>query len=107
MKQEFSFKRQIWHRFKKNKAAMIGLTMIIFALLLSVFGYLVAPDGTPNADLQTIEIQAKKPGYTQLYLKIPGKKNNNTSWFAQLLSGKPVADRYLPITEYTLHGDSL
>jgi len=32
---------------------------------------LIAPDNSPNADLQTVEIQAKKTGYTQQFLKIP------------------------------------
>ena len=73
--QNFSFSQQTWQRLKKNKGALFGLIIIALAVFISLFGYLVAPDASPNADLQTVEIQAKKPGYTQLFLKIPDKKN--------------------------------
>ena len=80
MQQAFSFKSEMWKRLKKNGGAMFGLIIIILSLLVSVFGYVIAPDNSPNADLQTVEIQAKKPGYAQEFLKIPGNnitKNRN------------------------------
>ena len=66
----FSFKAEMWKRLKKNRAAMFGLIIIILAAVVSLFGYVIAPDHSPNADLQTVEIQAKKPGYIQQFLKI-------------------------------------
>ena len=72
----FSFKAEMWKRLKKNKGALFGLIVIILAVLISVFGYVIAPDNSPNADLQTVEIQAKNPGYAQQFLKIPS--NNKT-----------------------------
>ena len=67
----FSFKAQMWKRLKKNKGALFGFVIIILAVFISIFGYFIAPDNSPNADLQTVEIQAKKPGYSQQFLKIP------------------------------------
>ncbi|MDB5278938.1 MAG: transporter permease [Ferruginibacter sp.] len=107
MEQSFSFTAQTWHRLKKNKAALFGLAVIAIAIFLSLFGYLVAPDATPNANLQTVEIQAKNPGYKQLFLKIPYKKNNSVSWFTKLISGKAEDYRYLPITKYEVKDNSL
>ncbi|MEO6549021.1 MAG: ABC transporter permease [Ferruginibacter sp.] len=103
----FSFSQQTWKRLKKNSGAIVGLLIIAIAVFFSLFGYLVAPDGSPNADLQTVEIQAKKPGYSQLFLKIPDKKNDDVSWFSQLLNGKPGNYRYLPITSYLVKNDNL
>ncbi|MCW3090186.1 MAG: ABC-type transporter, integral rane subunit [Ferruginibacter sp.] len=103
----FSFSQQTWKRLKKNKGAIAGLVIIAAAVFLTVFGYLVAPDGSPNADLQTVEIQAKKPGYSQLFLKIPDKKNSGVGWFSRLLNGKPDDYRYLPINSYTIKNDTL
>lgn len=104
----FSFRGQTWKRLKKNKGALFGLFIIVFAALVSVFGYVIAPDNSSNADLQTVEIQARKPGYFQQFLKIPGnKKNNRQNWFTVLLYGKQNNDRYIPISGYNINGDSL
>jgi ABC-type dipeptide/oligopeptide/nickel transport system permease subunit len=106
--QPYSFQQQTFKRLKKNKGAVFGLLIIVVAVLLSLFGYLIAPDGSPNADLQTVEIQAKKPGYTQQFLKIPDFKNSSSeNWFTILLQGKKNKYRYLPITKYSIHNDSL
>ena len=106
MQRSFSFKTETWKRLKKNKGAIFGLIIISFAVLLSLFGYLIAPDNSPNADLQTVEIQAKKPGYKQQFLKVPDKKES-TGWFKQLTSGKHPGYRYVPISGYNIKGDSL
>ncbi len=103
----FSFSAQLWKRLKKNKGALFGLWVIILAGLVSLFGYLIAPDASPNADLQTVEIQAKKPGYTQLFLKIHDRKNIPTSWLATLVSGRPDDYRYVPIKNYIIVSDTL
>ncbi len=103
----FSFAAQTWKRLKKNKSAIVGLVIILFAVFIAVFGYFIAPDNSPNADLQTVEIQAKKPGYTQLFLKIPDKKNDDRSWVKKMVSGKPTDHRYIPISKYAVKGDSL
>ena len=68
---------------------------------------MVAPDASPNADLQTVEIQAKEPGYGQLFLKIPDKKNSSAGLFNKLVNGMADNYRYLPITSYRIQGDSL
>jgi peptide/nickel transport system permease protein len=105
--QNFSFTAQIWKRLKKNKGALFGLVIICIALFIALFGYLIAPDNSPFADLQTVEIQAKKPGYKQLFLKIPDKKNNQPGWFTKLISGNPSNYRFIPIVKYRISNDSL
>jgi ABC-type dipeptide/oligopeptide/nickel transport system permease subunit len=108
MQQSYSFKKQLWKRLKKNKGALFGLLIIIISFFVAVFGYFIAPDNSPNADLQTVEIQAKKPGYTQLFLKIPDFKNSSAeNWFTILLNGKNVTHRYVPVSKYTVKNDTL
>ncbi len=104
---EFSFKARMWKRLKKNKSAMFGLMIIVLAVLLSVFGYVVAPDNSPNADLQTVEIQAKKPGYSQQFLKLPGNNKVAGTWLNHFISGKKNNFQLIPIKGYRIHGDSL
>ena len=98
MQQSFSFTQQTWKRLKKNKSALLGLSIIIIAVLLALFGYLIAPDNSPNADLQTVEIQAKKPGYTQKFLKIYENSKESSNWFSKLLFGEKLNYRLIPIT---------
>src|SRR4051794_4985502 len=105
--QTFSFTSQTWNRLKKNTGALFGLGVISMAVFIAVFGYLLTPDASPNADLQTVEIQAKKPGYSQLFLKIPEKHSRQVGWFTQLVMGNPDDYRYLPITSYAINGDEL
>ena len=106
--QSLSYNQQTWKRLKKNKAALLGLCIITIAVLLALFGYLIAPDASPNADLQTVEIQAKKPGYKQLFLKIPDlKQRSSENLFTLLLKGEQNNFRYLPIAQYLIKGDSL
>jgi len=105
--QTFSFSKQTWKRLKKNKGALFGLVIISVALFITVFGYLIAPDASPNADLQTVEIQAKKPGFSQLFLRIPYTKTTRVGWLAMLVNGKPDDYRYLPINSYIIKNDTL
>jgi ABC-type dipeptide/oligopeptide/nickel transport system permease subunit len=100
MQQSFSFKAAMWKRLKKNRGALFGLVVIILAVFISIFGYLIAPDNSPNADLQTVEIQAKKPGYTQSFLRIYNDKfdkRDQSSSFSILVSGKPLDYRIIPV----------
>lgn len=108
MQQSYSYKKQLWKRLKKNKGALFGLLIIIVSFFVAVFSYFIAPDNSPNADLQTVEIQAKRPGYKQLFLKIPDFKNSfSGNWFTILLQGEKLNYRYIPISKYTITNDTL
>jgi len=107
MDQNFSYGQQIWHRLKKNKAAFAGLIIIIISILVAFAAYIIAPDNTPNADLQTVEIQAKKPGYSQLFLKIPDPKPIEKNSFSRFFTGTVSQYRFLPISRYKVNGNEL
>src|SRR2546430_14338744 len=101
-------RRSAWQRLRRNKGAMFGLIIICLSVLIAFFCYFIATDRSPNANRMVVEIGGKKPGYTQLFLKIPtGKENETTSFFEQLLNGKREEYQYIPITAYARKGDSL
>ncbi len=103
-----SFSGQLWKRLRKNKAAMFGLGVITLFFLTAFFAYLLAPDNTPNADLQTVEIQAKKPGYTQQFLRLtPGSSADQQSVAERFFFGKKADATLVPISSYTSSNDSL
>jgi peptide/nickel transport system permease protein len=97
MQRSFSFWQQTRKRLFKNKTAVFGMIIIAIAVFLSLFGYLVAPDNSPNADLQMVEIQAKKPGYTQKFLKIYDGQAPTTNWLGILVSGRRMNYHLIPI----------
>lgn len=95
--------------FKKllhNKAATAGILVILMSILIAVFAYWIAPDSSPNANRMILEINGMKPGFTIKFLKIPSS-NAEVSWFTRTLSGKPDQHTWIPITNYTILGDSI
>ncbi|MFM6924969.1 MAG: ABC transporter permease [Ferruginibacter sp.] len=107
MQQSFSFKAAMWKRLKKNRGALFGLIVIVLAVLISVLGYVIAPDNSPNADLQTVEIQAKKPGYEQQFLKIFSKETAGGNWLDHFINGRKNNFQIIPIKGYRINADSL
>lgn len=106
--QSFSFSQNAWRRLKKNKGAMVGLGIIFIAILTGILAYFIANDTTPNADRQIVEIQAKKPGYKQQFIKVKKEKNiSNTNFISRLINGKEDAFNLIPINSYTVSGDSV
>ena len=98
-------KPSIWKKLTKNKTALVGLFIIFFAVFVCLFGYIIAPDASIDADLQTVEIQSKPLGYTQQFLKIPINKNSGQSFLSTLFFGQEIKDKYLPIKNYSINGN--
>lgn len=86
----------------------MGLILILFALLLALFCYLLAPDATPNANRMIPEIGSRKPGTTIQLLRVKRDRSiTDVNWFNHLLNGKEDRFQYLPITSYSLTSDSI
>ncbi len=108
MDESFSFTQNAWRRLKKNKGAMAGLCIICLSVLVAIFAYFISTDSTPNADRQAVEIQARKPGFTQQFLAIKkDRKIELTGFFKQLLFGKEDKYLYVPINSYAVKDDSV
>jgi ABC-type dipeptide/oligopeptide/nickel transport system permease subunit len=105
----FSFQQAAWKRLKKNKGAIFGLFMIAIAIIVSIFGYFIAPDSTPYASRRIVlEIGSRKPGFEQEFVKV--KKDtvqNPVGFFQRLLDGKEDPFTYVPIISSQHKGDSL
>jgi ABC-type dipeptide/oligopeptide/nickel transport system permease subunit len=97
----------IWKKLCQKKSALVGLCIIVFAIFICIFGYLIAPDASTDADLQTVEIQSKSAGFKQLFLKIPINNKVDQSFITTLFLGKPNAYRYLPIKDYKITSDKI
>ena len=51
-------------RLLKNKPAIAGLVVIFVAIVVAVFGYFMAPDHTPNANDQILQLETHPPGFS-------------------------------------------
>ena len=108
MGESYSFSTNAWRRLKKNAGAMAGLVIIIACIFMGVFAYFISPDSTPDADRQIVEIQAQKPGFTQLFLKEKKEKEiASPSFFNRLLFGSEDKYIYVPINSYAKSADSV
>ena len=65
----------VWQKLMRNKGALGGMIVIGLSLLLSIFGYWLAPDSSPYANRMIVEIGGKSPGYASNFLLVPIKEN--------------------------------
>jgi peptide/nickel transport system permease protein len=100
--------RTTWRRLKKNKGALIGMVIITLAVVIALFAYLLAPDGSPDANRMVVEIGGQQPGYKQLFLQLPRERAvPHTSFIRRLFYGTEDRYQYIPIQSYRQKNDSL
>lgn len=108
MNRSDSFWQAAWHRLKKNKGAVAGLFIIFLALLLAIFGYLIAPDDSPYANRIILEIGGQKPGFSQQFLLVKKETVHPASDFLdKLAGGESDAYEFVPISSWREIGSSI
>lgn len=103
-----TFWQAAWHRLKRNRGAMVGLALIIAALAVAIFGYLLAPDPSPFSNRIILEIGGQKPGFQQTFLQL--KKVDpprSEGIFTRIVSGRRDGLDFIPITGWQRVGDSV
>ncbi|MCB0524914.1 MAG: ABC transporter permease, partial [Saprospiraceae bacterium] len=95
--------QKAWQRFSRNRPALFGLAYLFLAIFLAVFGYALAPDNSPNANIQIPELALLKPGNRAsiLTVKLPGSEEK-TTWIQTLISGKAALEKQLAIKPESL-----
>ncbi len=94
-------------KFKQNKMALLSFWYVVFCGFVAVFGYLLAPDNSQNANQMHLEIHSKEPGFSTTILTIPSKDTVKRSFFSSLFFGKKNTDSEIPISSYTLKDNQL
>ena len=95
--------QKTWQRFRRNRPALVGLWFVVAAVLVALFGYVLAPDNSPDANAQIPEIALQPPGFRVSIL--PVKTNNEaapSSWYSVLLNGQPLSFKPVPIEPSSL-----
>ncbi len=78
--------REIWHRFKKNKLAVVGLIILALFVILIVFGDFIAPP--ENVHLQNYSAMRQRP--------------NSEHWFGTDALGRDLFARVIHGTKYSM-----
>ncbi|MEX8549212.1 MAG: ABC transporter permease [Mucilaginibacter sp.] len=94
--------------FFQNKLAVAGMLLILFTSLVAVLGYLITPDGTPQANDMLVQLGLKKPGASFTILRIKKQGQTDTvNVIGKMLFGQPSPWRNVPITHYRFNKDSI
>ena len=100
--------QKAWGRLKRNKSAILGMLIIFLAIFLAIFAYVLAPDKTPFANDQILEIRTEEPGFNVLMLKRKKDQNIKREWFFnRVLSGQASEYESIPIKSYEISGPNI
>lgn len=104
----FSLASFAWQRLKRNRLAMFGIFIISVVILISVLGYLITPDASPDAATHIEEISIRKPGFECQIIKL--RKNvapNDQNFLTTMLFGAPNEYEYHAIEKYWFNGNDI
>src|SRR6476619_2147234 len=107
MNDSSSFWQSAWKRPKKNKGAMAGLIMIILAILVAIFSYVIAPDQTHYANRSILEIVGEKPGFKQNFLLVKKPQQRPGNFLKEVFTGKYDHYDFIPVVSTQDKGDSI
>lgn len=97
----------VFRKFRKDKWGMGGLIFILLCIVVSILGYTITPDKSPNADYQSVEIALAKP-FTQIkFLRIPSIKRPKINFFERLAFGAQSKYIDIPCKSYQLKRDTI
>lgn len=93
----------VWQKLRKRGSAMLGLWIILIAITLAVFAYIIIPDNTPNANRQLPEIALQPPLFSTDCIKYQNAAiKSDKSWWTSLFTGYESNMIYIPYKKLEL-----
>ena len=102
-----SLNAKAWKRLKRNRSAMFGLVIILLSVVLAFFAYAIAPDNSPSANEQILQLETHPPGFSIQILKLKRQGVQTSGLIDGLINGFVKDYEPLPISAYSVKGDSL
>lgn len=103
-----SLNKEVYRHLFHDPLGMTSIVFIALVLLVSILGSLIAPDPSPNANRQILEISLQKPGTKIMMLKIPRENPTvKASVLEQAINGRPEEYNLIPITKYEFSQESV
>lgn len=98
----------IWRRFVTNRIGLTALIFIVISACAAIAGYLIAPDKTPFANRQILELATQKPGFGVDLLRVKtNNKVNEQHALQTMLFGKRSAYTEYPFSRIRFVQDSV
>lgn len=87
---------------------MTGITIIVIAILVSILGYSITPDSSPDADTHVDEIGINRPGFKVLMIRLrKNAESEDKSFFSWMFTGKKNDYEYHAIKRYWFSGNNI
>lgn len=106
-KESRSLAQQTWKKLLKSKLSVFGLIVIALSVIITVFGSLIRPDSTPNANEMSLSLTIKPPGFKVKMLNV--HKNNefeHPGFFGRMFFGGRENEYVeVPMNSYRFEGD--
>jgi len=83
-------------KIKIHIPGFIGLLIIAMSLLVAVFAYFLAPDGSPFANEMHLELSTLRPGSEVKFLKVKNNIETKTSFIDRLIYGEHQSFKAVP-----------
>lgn len=95
-------------KFKHNFWGVFSFWFIVLVGVMSVFAYVIAPDNSQYANQMHLSIHSKNPGFKVQMLRVPNKlQSGSQGLLSQLFFGDSNPDTEIPISSYSLEGNTL
>jgi peptide/nickel transport system permease protein len=105
-KQAHSLWQLALQKFRKNFWGVFSFCFIVLVGVLAVFAYVFAPDNSQNANQMHLSIHSKSPGFTVETLN-QFSEEKEQGVFDILFFGKKSTVTEIPISEYTIEGNTI
>lgn len=90
-------------RLLSNKPAIFGFSFIILAILISIVGYLIMPDQTPDVNDGAVQIQKQPPGFVATFIKIrKNREIEKKNILSKAFYGQESEFMIVPILDYQI-----
>lgn len=86
---------------------MLGLAVIILSVFISILAYLIAPDNSPNANEQILQLETHEPGFSISILKKNKDHFDSSNFLEGTYSGFKKGYEPIPVTDCKLVGDTV
>lgn len=101
-------KQSLFYKIRTNSLAFTSAIIIGFAVLLAIFAYYIAPDSSPNANNQFLELSKMKPGTEITFLRLPkNTTEKENGFFKRLFFGRTSVFSEIPVLSYRIVKDQL
>ena len=98
----------LWMKLRKNIPAMAGLVIIVFAVFISLFAYVVMPDQSPNANEMNLSLSVLPPGTTVQMIRVPVKVQlEESNVLDQIFTGTPPEFKSIPVDSVWIKSDTV